>query len=89
MFIGEIPEKCKDDITPKPKFGFEPAYFDTTERKTQTVNFKTFTQSRTTDSVKFDFAKGDRVSHAKFGEGIIVAVCGDFIDVAFGGDSPF
>ena len=72
MFIGEIPEKCKDDITPKPKFGFEPAYFDTPERKTQTVNFKTFTQSRTTDSIKFDFAKGDRVSHAKFGEGTIL-----------------
>ena len=29
---------------------------------------------------------GAKVKHAKFGEGIIVAVCGDFIDVAFGGD---
>lgn len=73
MFLSEIPEKCKDDITPKPKFGgFDPSDYTFGEPKAQTVNFKSFTQTKTSAPVKFDFAVGDRVKHGKFGEGTVL-----------------
>ena len=73
MFLSEIPEKCKDDITPKPKFGgFDVSDYTFGEPKAQTVNFKSFTQTKTSAPLKFDFAVGDRVKHGKFGEGTIL-----------------
>ena len=73
LFLGEIPDKCKDDITPKPKFGIGDMSYSFTEKKVQqTVNFKSFAREATSAPIKFEFAKGDRVVHAKFGEGTVL-----------------
>lgn len=70
LFIAEIPEACKEDITPKLRF--EEYSYKPREAKAETVNFKSFKNRTISEPVKFDFSKGDRVKHAKFGDGTIL-----------------
>ncbi len=70
LFLAEIPDSCKEDITPKLKF--DDFSYTPKEARSETVNFKSFKNRTVTEPVKFDFAKGDRVTHAKFGEGTIL-----------------
>ncbi len=69
VFIKEIPEFCKEDITPK--LTFEDYSYSRKETRPETVNFKSFKNRTVSPLTTFDFAKGDRVNHAKFGNGTI------------------
>lgn len=72
-FIAEIPDPCKEDLSPA---AFYPGAFDpfapVNERKMPPVNFKSFSERKPLPKPSFDYAVGDRVRHAKFGDGTIL-----------------
>lgn len=73
MFVEEIPESCKSDITPTNRFdvGFgHVAFREKTTSVANKVNFKAFEKNRG-EVLHFDFVAGDRVTHKKFGTGTI------------------
>lgn len=86
MFVDEIPEKCKTDITPKVDFSADAYYFSpiTKTKKPfegesgikrerpayREVNFSAFSTQKK-NAESFSFAPGDRVRHKKFGDGTV------------------
>ncbi len=76
-FIEEIPEKCREDIVPKPRISYdngydydESMYFNHSSYKPK-VNLNSFSKTIITPPREFDFVVGDKVKHAKFGIGVI------------------
>ncbi len=66
-FITEIPEQCKENLSSELK-----SFTAFGERKPQSVNFHSFHERKPLEKVSFDYAVGDRVRHAKFGNGTIL-----------------
>lgn len=77
MFIDEIPENCREDLTPQHEYFNEERYYTSPLQSpyksfaTERVNLKSF-ESTVAPPRKFDFSPGDRVKHKKFGHGVIL-----------------
>lgn len=75
IFLSEIPEACKNDVTPKPRYfssiydGEDSGIFDA-----KPINTKAFASANKLSAAPhtFDFKEGDRVRHAKFGCGTVL-----------------